>query len=540
MVTAHGLAASIRAAQESETFDLGGLSAGSIESTMETAFETPFLLSSTSMIRLTFVTGAGKQARQKYDDFANKAVTTVLQKHGYVEDRGAGCDWSSAGTYKLQHDTGKNVKTVVVFPKVAAGTNTSDGGEETVIGSLLPENSPGYKIALCSMNVFQNMVNSNCPSWLQKKGCLTCIEGLKELLQVMEAQLIKGTPLNESEQKFYSDVVQLDDKESLVRQLAHDQVEQGPITSYEKEQLLLQNAERIAALTKEGKPTAKALERKNMLQSIEPVAPHKLKHHAKIEKLFKEVAPLLQIETKGGRLLSIKESASVTRKEEILQEIKRLEDASRGWFEGDDEFALRVVACRNEYQTKFSPAAKKMTKQVAGTSAGAAAARRGGGNAVNKWVTPGEGRSGYAAKSMKKKSKLNKGDLFGTMMAESSSEEEETESVPATAEPESDEIAEPGASVAVTTSTTTTKTKKAKKKKKGKKPTTLLSDDDVLAATVRENEAGKEKEDEAEQTALARVVVFFQTYIVPLLVAFLGWIIGLLFGKGKKPKRKQG
>jgi len=539
MVTAHGLAASIRAAQESETFDLGGMSADSIESTMETAFETPFLLSTTSMIRLTFVTGAGKQARQKYDDSANKAVTTVLQKHGYVEDRGAGCDFSSAGTYKLQHDTGKNLKTVVVFPKVAAGTNTSDSGEDKVIGSLLPENSPGYKIALCSMNVFQNMINSNCPSWLQKKGCLTCIEGLKELLQVMEAQLIKGTPLNESEQKFYSDVVQLDDKESLVRQLAHDQVEQGPITAYEKEQLLLQNTERIAALTKEGKPTAKALERKNMLESIETVAPHKLKHHAKIGKLFKEVAPLLQIETKGGRLLSIKESALVTRKEEILQEIERLEDASRGWFEDDDAFTLRVAACRNEYQTKFSPAAKKMTKQVAGTSAGAAAARRGGGNAVNKWVTPGEGRSGYAAKSMKKKSKLVKSDLFGAMMAESSSEEEETESVPATAKPKSDEIAEPGASVAVTTNTTTTTMKKAKKKKKGKKPTTL-SDDDLLAATVRENEACKEKEDEAEQTALLRVVIFFQTCIVPLLVAFLGWIVGLLFGKGKKQKRKQG
>jgi len=131
MVTAHGLAGSIRAASESETFDLAGQSAGSIEAVMEAAFATPFdaFHDDQEMIRLTFVTGAGKQARQKYDDGAQKAVTTVLQQHGYVEDRGAGCDRASAGTYKIQHDTGKNLKTVVVFPRIAAVGGGADGND---------------------------------------------------------------------------------------------------------------------------------------------------------------------------------------------------------------------------------------------------------------------------------------------------------------------------------------------------------------------------------------------------------------------------
>jgi len=55
----------IRGATESETFDLGGQTTTTIEKLIRDAFEEPFAL--TEMIRITFVTGAGKQARAKYD-----------------------------------------------------------------------------------------------------------------------------------------------------------------------------------------------------------------------------------------------------------------------------------------------------------------------------------------------------------------------------------------------------------------------------------------------------------------------------------------
>jgi hypothetical protein len=65
----HGLAGSIRSSTESETFDLGGLSASTITTVIQHAFHDPFppLDDETEMIRITLVVGAGKQDRQKYD-----------------------------------------------------------------------------------------------------------------------------------------------------------------------------------------------------------------------------------------------------------------------------------------------------------------------------------------------------------------------------------------------------------------------------------------------------------------------------------------
>ena len=126
MVSSHGLSASIRSAQESETFDLAGLSVETISSAIEGAFTDPLPVLSISSsasshpsdadtLRLTLVVGAGKQARQRYDDGAAKAVTAALERCGYTESRSGG-----RGTYKMQHDTGKNLRTVVVCPLVAA------------------------------------------------------------------------------------------------------------------------------------------------------------------------------------------------------------------------------------------------------------------------------------------------------------------------------------------------------------------------------------------------------------------------------------
>ena len=61
--------------------------------------------------------------------------------------------------------------------------------------------------------------------------------------------------------------------------MLHEQVELGNITKIEKEYLLQQNADRLASLIKDGKSTEKALRRKKLLESIEPVPIPKLKHH---------------------------------------------------------------------------------------------------------------------------------------------------------------------------------------------------------------------------------------------------------------------
>lgn len=345
----HGLAATIRGATESETFDLAGSSASTIESLIRDAFLEPFALS--EMIRLTFVTGAGKLGRAKYDENAAKAVTAALRELGYEEDRGASAVLECAGLFKLQHDTGKNLKTVVVFPKRIDAASV--GGDSARNGlnkqeSLVPEGTPLHKIVHTTMNVFPRMIESMCSSWSQKKGCTTAINELVEIAEQLDKKLLQGEPLTDAEQDFYDNVslTSLHDKLTCVRDLMHKQVDEGKITKEERQQLTAQVDEKLDTLTKEIKEAeeqgkAKRLEnlknalatakvRKDKLQSTSPVSPAVLKNEASISKLRKELKPLLEIEESAkGRLMTLKESQSVARKDEILEEIEKLE--VRGW-----------------------------------------------------------------------------------------------------------------------------------------------------------------------------------------------------------------
>ena len=120
------------------------------------------------MIRITFVVGAGKLSRQKYDEKAMLAVTSTLKQIDYVEDRGASCVNECGGCYKTQHDTGKNLFTVVVFPRLAGHDGGKDENRKTKRGDdyepLIPTNSPGYKIAVCRLPTFQNLLSTYCPT----------------------------------------------------------------------------------------------------------------------------------------------------------------------------------------------------------------------------------------------------------------------------------------------------------------------------------------------------------------------------------------
>lgn len=335
--SASGLALSIRTAEEPETFDLGGQNESTITNTIATAFAEPLPLQ--DMIRITFVTGAGKQARSKYDENAARAVTSTLRDLGYEEDRGASCIIECAGSFKSQHDTGKNLKTVVVFPKIVGANRGADNEDGEVTQSLIPEGCPAHKIAMSSMNTFDRMLFSQCPSWSQKKGCIAALEHLKHMVDEIDGKLMKGTPLEDAEQEFYDGVTGLDDKIASTKDAMHKQVETGGITKFEKETLLEHNAERLDTISSDMEGVAKgqklekletmrakAAQRKEMLEGIEPKPPHKLRHEQAIAKLWKEAVPLLQLEQKSkGRLLSVKETQAMARKDEIMEEIESLE-----------------------------------------------------------------------------------------------------------------------------------------------------------------------------------------------------------------------
>lgn len=441
MSDASGLAASIRGATDSETFDLAGQSTSTITTNITNAFKTPFPIS--EMIRITLVTGAGKLGRQKYDENAAKAVTTALRDLGFEEDRGASCVKECAGSFKLQHDTGKNLKTVVVFPRIQDnqsisgtendGTASGSGGST----SLFPKGSPEEMIAMSSKTVFEGMVKSRCQTWTQKKGCLSALGEVKKVLLKLDEKLLQGIALEDFEQEFYDSVsaAALEEKEAFVRDRMHQHVDDGTITSTEKVQLLGQVTERLDSLTKEIADAEKANQAKKLeklriakekaearkvkISQISPKSLPPLKHQAEIFQLRSELKPLQELENNAkGRLLSLKETQSLARKDEILAEIANLEEKSRGWYEEDDIFQARITASRAAWEAQ-DKSAKKVTKKPA-VAAATSSSRK-----PNAWNTTSVSKPRAAPVSnstTKSKPKANGGGVFAAMMMDSDSD----------------------------------------------------------------------------------------------------------------------
>lgn len=440
MSHASGLAADVRGSTESDTFDLAGQNVSTITTNITHAFQEPLPIQ--EMIRITFVTGAGKLARQKYDADAAKAVTSALRDLDFEEDRGASCIPECAGCYKLQHDTGKNLKTVVVFPRILENNSggaeaTNDGGSSSAGGGGSPSpftnGSPEEMIALSSNTVFASMIKSQCPSWTQKKGCINAITTIKAELDSLDTKLLEGVPLSDNEQSFYDSVssTALDEKQELVKELMHKQVDDGLITSKEKAQLLSQVSERLDKVNSEILEAEKANQskkveklkgvlekvtaRKGKLSTITPKKPHPLKHEQEMSALRSELLPLMHLEDGGkGKLLSLKETQALARKEELLEEIAELEQKSRGWFEEDDAFEARVEASDAAWRAQ-SKSKKSTGKKTSGSGGG-------GGWATTTKARP-KASMGMAKKTTAAKKNNNRGGgVFGAMMMDSDSD----------------------------------------------------------------------------------------------------------------------
>jgi len=577
-----GLALTIRKAEESETFDLGGQNVSTITNTIKAAFADPLPLR--EMIRITFVTGAGKLGRQKYDEGAARAVTSTLRDMGFEEDRGASCVHECAGSFKLQHDTGKNLKTVVVFPKL----NPPDDGDEGGGGpkaTLVPPDCAAGQIARASPSIFKNMLKAKCTSWSQKKGCYAALERLTEMVDELDGKLMTGKPLDEAEQDFYDSTTGLDDKMAHCREAIQEQVERGGVTKFEKDILLELNAERLATLSEEmgtakGQKLeklktmkAKATQRKEMLKDLEPQPPHKLKHEIEIARLWKEAVPLLQVEAKcKGRLASVKETQQLARKDEVMEEIGEYEEASRGWFENDDAFDARVRAIRAYFTAKLKPKGKKATGSYAAALGGGAApslARKGPAPVGNNFSTPSAKNAwGNSGAGKKKKTKTKGSGVFAAMMANDDSDSDDQperdtfyEKVdtnvhrkqPAAATPpkrhdassdedDDDDITPTSSDQQNATSTPSNtpskkKGKKKKKKSKGKKKDEAnMSEDELLNSAAAANKAAKDAEEEGQEVSHP-AIVFLKNYLIPFILGFIAFIVSLFFGKPKQKKR---
>jgi hypothetical protein len=301
---------------------------------------------------------------------------------------------------------------------------------------LILEGSIEHKIAYASMNVFPNMIQSCCPTWSQKKGCINAMTSLKEMAEAIEKKLMDGQPLSDAEQAFYDSVslTSIEEKMACVRDMMHKQVDAGEISASEKEQLIAQVNEKLQTLKKEiqeaeqqKKPKRvenlnatelKIVARKEKLVALTPRPLPPLKNETAITKLRKELKPLLEMEQNAkGRLLTPKEAQTLARKDEILTEIEQLEQASRGWFESDEIFQTRVRSCQENFQKSVMATTK--TKKTTTTSTAKPTSAL---PSTTKWVTPGAKKQTAWSKPNKPKTNTGGGGLFAAMMNDSDSD----------------------------------------------------------------------------------------------------------------------
>ena len=538
------------------------------------------------MIRITFVVGAGKLSRQKYDEKAMLAVTSTLKQIDYVEDRGASCVNECGGCYKTQHDTGKNLFTVVVFPLLVAGHDDGQpvrgGGKvenrKTNRGDeyepLIPTNSPGYKIAVCRLPTFQNLLSTYCPTYSEKKECLRCLEGLLQVEKAIESKMIVGQPLDAGEQSFYNESSELKEKYAYVQQEANKHVEEGKVTLDERRVLVEMNEKRIETLMAEKSSASvaeklkRALTRKAQLQTLRDDLlsmhstsfPPPLRHESKISALRKKLLPLQALEDSSrGRLLTLDETRALAAKEELLKEICELEEGSRGWFEEDEAFQERLEKSRERSRSKRN-GGKAIMRSV-GKEGGS-----GSTNAVNKWILPGEKpKSLWGASFGNSKLKGKGGAVFTAMMLDSSSDEEESDDEivdGSVKESQSLDVAKkqhPEASSILTSETVGSSNKKnvpapivqlsdtgsmpQTKKKKKKKTKAKSAPKEESMDEVNGTDSGFTTTDvagtETPSSVSSSLVEFWKSFLVPFVMAIVSILLSLATSVFKRENSKK-
>jgi hypothetical protein len=575
MPSLHGMAAKIRAAAESETFDLGGLPESTIQQIIQDAFGTDWSYDAIAasnngnniMIRITLVVGAGKQSRQKYSDSTPKVVAAALNAAGYEEDRGASCVPECGGLYKLQHDTGKNLKTVVVFPRFSQETIKTSGNKGSAGSNLLPpESSTEYKALVCSMVVFENILKYKVSSWFQKRNLTQYLEEdiIHGQLQECDALLLKGQVLSHDQQVFYDACVDINAKHAALKEAMHQQVEDEQLTEPERDFLLQQVAHRIEELeasNSNSSALAKARQRQSKLQSIAPIPLPSLKHHIAIAKLWKQAAPLLHLQTKQNQQhLTLAETKRLGQLEDILAEIGELEEDSQGWLEDDDVFEKRIQAYRRELQQKFGPmnnknsgGTGKKSNQLHGSSSSSSI------TTSTKIPLPRVGSGAWMSTKDKKaqalqskKNKLKKGDVFGAAAAVMMMDDEDDgESGSSDGEQENSGIVSSQSKFSYPTPGTTQSSSRYKKKSKGKKGGGIRAngdgDDDnaILDAVVSANQKAlsgaqlKEREANKKRNADGGVLSTLLDILLPFLMAILTWLASLVLGSSSKSAKKR-
>lgn len=377
-----GLVGTIRAAVESDHYDLAGYNESRCRELIEKSFGTT-LEAPEEMVKFTFTIGGGKLVRSRYDDSMSKWVVSALKNIGFNEDRSAACDFSCQGTYKQQHDTGQNLKTITIFPKVACADRSVDNcvkqeREEDLMSAK--------ELALMTSDLatFKDIVTSKTSSWSQRKRMLKVLQAAEARFQGLEKKLVHGEMLSPAEQKFYDiNTGNVNEKMTWLQKEIKAMVDKGNLTVSEKENLALSIQNNIDSLNSDierctpsgqEKKLPALIEKKEKMQSrldsvrsINPIT-HRLRKASEIEKVWKLLHDIQLLEDKGRTMsLTLADLKKIEPKPELEQKLLMLQQSSRCWFEDDEEFELRCNTDMEVIKSKLSKKSLNGPQKKAGT-----------------------------------------------------------------------------------------------------------------------------------------------------------------------------
>lgn len=396
MASFSGMAGEIRAAMESEQFDLANMTEQRVTDLMCNSFSEA-LTAPQKMLKFTFIVGGGKLVRAKYNEDMPKWINAALRSIGYETDNSAAETYDSQGTFKQQHDTGKNLIYIIVFPRVTCSAAAAGDAKEDASNSV-DTNSPEYLCMASSLDMFKDIVQRKLPFWRQRKACLKILQEGHESFEAVESKMCSGQPLTPLETAVYeSNSGQDTEKIAFLQAEIKALVDAGELIANEKEDLLKTLVINLGEAESAGQ--AKKIEmikaRKDALEKVKPII-GRLRHGDEIQKRRVKLLTLQAMEDRGRSMsLTIADLQTLSEKPELEEQIAGYEMASRGWFERDEDYLERCAFEERQSKDKYIAQKEKAAK----SKGGAGGSKRVTGtqsvrgtniyNTANSWSTTG-------------------------------------------------------------------------------------------------------------------------------------------------------
>eukprot|EP00300_Choanocystis_sp_HF-7_P019940 c20468_g2_i2.p1 GENE.c20468_g2_i2~~c20468_g2_i2.p1 ORF type:complete len:419 (+),score=111.59 c20468_g2_i2:114-1259(+) len=314
-----------------------------------TAFSKP--IDASDYIRISFLVGGGKKIRKNYDDALPMFVTAALGRLGYREDRGASCNSECQLSYKYQHDLGKDVKVVHVYPQINL---TQVGEQEEDDDNMDPVRACG----LCSVGLFCRLVSKQCPSFAQKRALLHALKQRQTLVNDLETKLANLALLTPEEQTVYDETADLAEKIKWLQTQMEEAIDTQQLTQGEvvlAATALEQKAEKIREQIEKEENASKRAKFEGMLsgvteklrhvQGTNPIPSAYAKQHTALANANKALAKVLkQLDSKAGGPKTLEVAKQLANERDTLQaEIDDVQaQLAKVWFSSAVEEAAKL------------------------------------------------------------------------------------------------------------------------------------------------------------------------------------------------------